>query len=559
MHKKIFSFLYQENGLLTTLLIIFILNTLAMSFVYQSYVCEPNLLENIRNSPIYQAFAQPTYIFVGIIVNMSTSAPTASDIFLDFLSDRNNHKMIQNKKKYHNSLIERTLILVLNVTTGSIILARRDNPNIAFIYTWIHNLQFFGSMGIVLATCHRLVPKYFTSNYIVVSFLLLAIIALSNMIGFGQAAYEWTYILAIICSGLFTIIFFALVLIPWLMDLRKRMVNESHELTIDELSCLWYSLTTAVILIGLHGLLSLSTLFNYTQYSEVSVCIFVYTFALFTVIISSVPGRLASAAADKDRQCVIEIKGSLIRYMSHEVRSPLNVIYAGLKYMVSDMNKLLPSAEKESLLETLSLVQQASNDLLTTMDDIMRLENIDSGTFAVEPTIITCTDLSDMVNQCGLVAVEKGVVITVNNQCMPKSVHWDDDTSVEVASIADLERTPQAQDIIPSGASLFVDSHKIKQVLRNLIFNAVKFTAKGSSICVNVRPATAEEVRDGSGPVEKAGWMAEQVTSRGYTLACHLLVEVVDRGVGFTRENLLKIFNNGNQFNAQELQVNAFY
>ena len=84
-------------------------------------------------------------------------------------------------------------------------------------------------------------------------------------------------------------------------------------------------------------------LYDWTSFDSVDIDVFVYSFALYSVINSTVPGRLARIAVEKERKKMVQTKRALIRYLSHEVRSPLNVIHSGLNLLLSDVESLPPS------------------------------------------------------------------------------------------------------------------------------------------------------------------------------------------------------------------------
>ena len=79
--------------------------------------------------------------------------------------------------------------------------------------------------------------------------------------------------------------------------------------------------------------------------------------------------------------------------------------------------------------------------------------------------------------------------------------------------------------------STSIDVVKMKTVFRNLLSNAIKFSPAGGSITVTVTPY-AESGED----------------------EAHVVVSVKDSGAGMTAENLLRLFQEGVQFNANTLQ-----
>ena len=540
------SFTENQTKSILPIISIFFCNAIALHYVYSVNMESTSYQELLPKTVIFQAFSQPLFIYVGIVANIASSAPTVIEIFLDFIGERISSTVSNNARKYHDPLLERILFVSLNVVTSSYILSERDNKNIPYIYACLYNLQFVGNMGIVLATCNKLVPKYFSFRNVLFTQAIFSTATVTTIASFGQTTVSWSNILNILFFAISLYVFFGKSLIPWLLSLYDRVVKDDGVLSINELFCLWYSLTAVFVLILIHITLGLTKLFDWSKFSERELCVFIYTFALFTIVISSVPARLAAAAADRERQSTIDLKGSLIRYMSHEVRSPLNIIYSGLKFMLSDMKKLPPSEEKDSLGDTLAYIQQASDDLVTTMDDIVQLENMDAGTFIVDLKMTPCSDLNAMMNQCGLVASAKGVLFNVNNEY--------DSPLVQPVSLSDVEVGPLLENSTDD-VWLFADSNKLRQVLRNLISNAVKFTTAGNSVTVGIRPATAEEAGQCGQIAIDSTQQETVIKALGYSFSSYMLVEVTDSGTGIAKESLSTIFNKGTQFSAKELQA----
>ncbi len=77
---------------------------------------------------------------------------------------------------------------------------------------------------------------------------------------------------------------------------------------------------------------------------------------------------------DREKRKALEMRKSLVRYMGHEVRSPLNVLVSGLKLLQTDISKLqLPEGEKAGLLDNVvASMQQVSEDPLKTINELSR-------------------------------------------------------------------------------------------------------------------------------------------------------------------------------------------
>ena len=167
--------------------------------------------------------------------------------------------------------------------------------------------------------------------------------------------------------------------------------------------------------------------------------------------------------------------------MSHEIRTPINTII-GLNEMTLRENI------SDEIAENAINIQNASKMLLTTINDILDLSKLESGKMDIVPVQYEVSAMfSDLVNLIWLRANQK-----------------------------DLEfRVDIAQDI-PS--MLYGDEVRIKQVITNLLTNAVKYTRAGSVT----------------------------LTAKGERLSAdsfRLRISVADTGTGIRKESLDDLFN----------------
>ena len=148
-------------------------------------------------------------------------------------------------------------------------------------------------------------------------------------------------------------------------------------------------------------------------------------------------------ARDKAQQSD-ELKSAFLANMSHEIRTPLNAI-VGFSNLLVDGDM---SFQKEEIKEFLSLIHLNCEQLLALISDILDLSKIESNTMVFNITEQPLTPLLQNILRAQQINVPQ-----------------------EVELLLDL---PATDTIITT------DPLRLKQVINNLINNAIKFTSKGA-------------------------------------------------------------------------------
>ena len=187
-----------------------------------------------------------------------------------------------------------------------------------------------------------------------------------------------------------------------------------------------------------------------------------------------------------------KFKSEFFSNMSHELRTPLNSLLILAGELKDNPEKNLTDTQ----VQYATVIQSSGTDLLRLLNDILDLAKVESGTVSLDITQLPLADLKDSLEaDFGPVATKAGVAFTV-----------------------ELEHG-----LAPEFAT---DAGRLRQVLKNLLSNAFKFTEQGE---VYVRIGRAE---GGWSPTNSSLAGAEAVTA----------FAVSDTGIGIGADTQELIF-----------------
>jgi len=193
--------------------------------------------------------------------------------------------------------------------------------------------------------------------------------------------------------------------------------------------------------------------------------------------------------ARKMAEAANDAKSQFLANMSHELRTPLNGILGYTQILINDSN----FTEKQK--HALSVMHKSGEHLLLLINDILDLSKIESGKMELYPEMIS---LDDFLNN---------IVQIIQIRAMQKNIQLVYKKSPDVPG------------------TVCADAKCLRQILFNLLGNAVKFTPEGK-VTFDV--------------------------SMNHSSICF---KVIDTGIGISREHHKEIFQSFQQINAQNMQT----
>lgn len=211
---------------------------------------------------------------------------------------------------------------------------------------------------------------------------------------------------------------------------------------------------------------------------------------LIGMLVSSLLAQRLSRERDAARQAS-RSKSDFLANISHEIRTPMNAILGFTQILKEQI-------EDDRQQQYINAINVSGNTLLRLINDLLDLAKFESGKFELQPTAVAL----------------KGVAMEIQN------------IFLQVVADKQLDFVVELDPNLPE--AVFIDEVRLRQILFNLLKNAVKFTDQGKiSLAMRVRSVSADNLLE-------------------------LEIIVADTGIGIPAEDQATIFDAFTQRKSQD-------
>lgn len=271
--------------------------------------------------------------------------------------------------------------------------------------------------------------------------------------------------------------------------------------------------------------------------------------------------------AFKSKKELLEARRQFMRYVSHEVRTPLNSVSMGLAVLQAEMAQSMGGKTQASSTTTAILAQDEGSESMvddydentnsvtlrwfqltkevnsnvgnavSVLDDLLNYDKIEQGQLKLDLSLVPLCKIFETVrSEFRLPTERKRLQFQVEYRVQDNIYLTSEELQLGHPSSIPLQ--------------LVCDELRLVQVMRNLISNAIKFTPEQGSITVSTlwtEASSDEKITSQFSASDNCDSI--DLLGRG-----KVEIHVTDTGTGMTETQLQTLFHDGVQFNANRLQ-----
>jgi len=216
--------------------------------------------------------------------------------------------------------------------------------------------------------------------------------------------------------------------------------------------------------------------------------------------------------ANKDIEAMVKAKSEFLVDMSHEIRTPMNALTSFTEILTQRISQNCPVELKDETEGILDIIKKSSQDLLSIVNSVLDYIKIDANLLKIESVP---TSIKQIIHD--VCHVEKPNVIAKH---LDLSIKYNGD--------------------VP--AIILGDPVRIRQVLSNLVNNAVKFTDKGTITILCEALGVEDSITTTIKPASNAKETDDKNRGSFSASSMQLKISIIDTGVGLSPAQVQRIF-----------------
>jgi PAS domain S-box-containing protein len=209
--------------------------------------------------------------------------------------------------------------------------------------------------------------------------------------------------------------------------------------------------------------------------------------------------------ANQELERATRLKDEFLANMSHELRTPLNAILGLSEGLQEDVFGALTPRQ----LRAIATIERSGQHLLELINDILDLSKIESGRLELQPDEVQvdaiCRTSLSFVQEA---AIRKHINLDYYNQGV---------------------------------MLLSADARRLRQILMNLLANAVKFTPEGGDVTLTVAPCSAAQAQALAAKSDLSN-VSDSLDQASLSTCSGVLFAVKDTGIGIAAADRPKLF-----------------